>query len=446
MTTAPAPEHPSAHEHAVARHPVQVDGDGDFALEDLLAVPAVGPARRINAVPTTLAALWRLRTAEHAEPTAGTERGTVTAHTTPSVPTEADAVLLHRVEASGLFRPPVRAQVAALTPDLGAAWLGLAARWVDLSRSCGDLRFLNAACKLTGAVWLHYNGADRAWREPDLTSQVAAVGGLLREATDRLRRRLAGRIVLAESASPSDETLCPGPFAGESRARIAVLAGSGSRSVGRLVTAATTAGLPIAAVCWYRPPHIEPTTSSNYSSAWYPPSQPDHSPSPDTPSSVPATVAESWEDVATALKAANADVVLLVGMPIVPDSVLGATRLGVLNAHNGALPTHRGMDAVGWAILNNQPVVCSLHLARPVVDAGEVIAAHPVPIAPAHTLAARVKFTQLRLLLAGAAHVATTGTLPDLTPQPAAGTQFYRLHPHLKRLLDASPYALNDTP
>ncbi|MGH3569951.1 MAG: hypothetical protein ACRDRH_28860, partial [Pseudonocardia sp.] len=124
--------------HGVARPPVQVDVDGDFALDDLLALPEVGPARRINAAPATLAALWQLHAADHAESTGGTQRGAVAMQ---AAPTEVDAVLLHRIEASGLFRPPVREQVAALTPDLGAAWLALAARWVDLSQSCGDLRF-----------------------------------------------------------------------------------------------------------------------------------------------------------------------------------------------------------------------------------------------------------------------------------------------------------------
>lgn len=454
--TAPAPQHASARGHVMARRPVQVDIDGDFALDDLLALPVAGPARRINAAPATLAALWRL----HAQATLTETAQTVT-------PTEADAVLLHRIETGGLFRPPVREQVAALTPELGVAWLALAARWIDRSRSCGDLRFLNTACKLTGAVWLHHHRAaagraddriDNAWRGPDLTGQQAAVGRLLGEATDRLRRRLADRILLAETASTGNEALRLVRLVSKSRARIAVLARSGSRSAGRLVTAATAAGLPIEAVCWYTPsrtePMVEPTVSSNYSRAWYPPAAPDPAAPPSNPntvptsmpSSVPATTAASWDDVAAAIHAADTDVVLLVGMPVVPDRVLDAARLGVLNAHNGALPSHRGMDAVGWALLTNQPIVCSLHLARSAVDTGEVIAAHPVSIAPARTLAARVKTTQLRLLLAGAAHVAATGTLPDLTPQPAAGTQFYRLHPHLKRLLDTSPYAHDDHP
>ncbi|TCO43804.1 formyltransferase family protein [Actinocrispum wychmicini] len=443
MTAAPASEEARTRGPVAARHPVRVDIDGDFALDDLLALPEAGLARRLHAVPATLAALWR-RHAADAEPTAGTRCGPVS---TQATPTEADAVLLHRIEASSLFRPPVREQVADLSPEAGSAWLALAARWVDMSRSSGDLRFLNTACKLTGAVWLHHNRADGPWQEPDLTGQLAAVGRLLGEATDRLRRRLAARIVLAEpTGQPSDEALCPGRLMGTSRARIAVLASSGSGSAGRLVTAATAAGLPIQAVCWYTPLHTGRTELSNYSSAWYPPGPPAPSTWPSVPSSVPTTTAESWDDVTAAIRAADADVVLLVGMPVVPDRVLDAARLGVLNAHNGALPTHRGMDAVGWALLNNQPIVCSLHLARPSVDTGEVIAVHPVPISPTRTLAARVKTTQLRLLLAGAAHVATTGTLPDLTAQPAIGTQFYRLHPHLKRLLDASPYAHDEHP
>jgi methionyl-tRNA formyltransferase len=127
-------------------------------------------------------------------------------------------------------------------------------------------------------------------------------------------------------------------------------------------------------------------------------------------------------------------------MPIVPALVLDTARLGVLNAHNGALPGYRGMDAVGWALLNNDPVVCTLHLARPAVDTGEVLACHVVPIDPLHTLRRRVKATQMQLLVSGAAYVAATGHLPEATPQPQAWRQFYRLHPHLKRLLDSSPY------
>ncbi|MGH3940103.1 MAG: formyltransferase family protein [Pseudonocardiaceae bacterium] len=443
MTTTPTVESVGTQGRNSARHPVQVDIDGDFALHDLLTLPAGGPARRITATQATLAVLQRLDAAPRGAPTASYQSGASTVSDTPS---DADAALLHRIETAGLFRPPVRERIAALTLELGADWLALAAHWIDLSRSCGDLRFLNAACKLTGAVWSRIHRADGTWRGQRLAGQLGAVGRLLGETTDRIRSRLADRVLLAEPPRSGEEVLHAARLAGNGQARIAVLAGAGSRSAARLVTAATAAGLPIEAVCWYAAPHSEPMVSSNYSSAWYPPTSPGPSHPPGVPDGVPAITARSWDDVTAAIRTTDADLVLLLGMPVVPAHVLNVAKLGVLNAHNGALPSHRGMDAVGWALLHNQPIVCSLHLARPAVDTGEIIAAHPVPAAPTRTLAARVKTTQLRLLLAGAAHVAATGTLPDLTPQPASGTQFYRLHPHLKRLLDASPYAHDDHP
>jgi hypothetical protein len=449
MTAAPTADPVDTGGQTSTRHPVQVDLDGDFALADLLALPDSGPARRITATQATQARLWRLDAAVAAEPFADPPPGATTAAGSPT-DADADTALLHRIETGGLFRPPVNTQVAALTPEAGVAWLALAAHWIDLSQATGDLRFLNAACKLTGAVWIRHHGAAGAWAGPDLVSQLAAVGSLLGEATDRLSSRLAHRILLPVPAKPGDEELRPPRFTGTVRARIVVLAAAGSRSAGRLVIAATAAGLPIETVCWYTAGACGGQSSSNYSSAWYPPTSPDRSPAPAVPGGVPVTTAESWGDVAAAIRAADADLVLLLGMPVVPAHVLDAAKLGVFNAHNGALPSHRGMDAVGWALLHNQPIVCSLHLARPAVDAGEVVAAHPIPVAPTRTLAARVKATQLRLLLAGAAHVTATGALPDLTPQPAAGTQFYRLHPHLKRVLDASsyaqPYAHDDHP
>jgi hypothetical protein len=76
------------------------------------------------------------------------------------------------------------------------------------------------------------------------------------------------------------------------------------------------------------------------------------------------------------------------------------------------------------------------------VDAGEIIAALPVPASPAGTLKSRVKDAQVALLIAAAAFTAAHGRLPDASPQqPGPGRQYYRMHPHVKRLLDASPYA-----
>jgi hypothetical protein len=177
MTAEPTTERAGALRQTVMRHPLRVDTDGDFALDDLLALPGNGPVLKLNAAQTTLATLWRLDTAHTAELVTPSQPCAVAELDRP---TEDDATCLHRIETGGLFRPPVHERVAALTPQLGAAWLALAARWIDLSRTCGDLRFLNAACKLASAVWLHHRSGSATqpsgvWQEPGLTSQLGVL-------------------------------------------------------------------------------------------------------------------------------------------------------------------------------------------------------------------------------------------------------------------------------
>lgn len=226
-----------------------------------------------------------------------------------------------------------------------------------------------------------------------------------------------------------------------------VLARVGSGSPARLAKLTAGRGAPLAGICWYRSPGEATGEAehppSGYADAWYPPAA--ETPTPPASPPLPAHLLQlhprGWDQVAAAIGSHDIDLVLLAGMPIVPAAVLDRARVGVVNAHNGALPTYRGMDAVAWAILNNDPVVCSLHRAVPGVDTGEVYAAAAVPLTPTGTLRARVKQTQLQLLSAAATHVTATGALPAGTAQPAGlGRQFYRLHPHLKRVLDASPY------
>lgn len=225
---------------------------------------------------------------------------------------------------------------------------------------------------------------------------------------------------------------------------IAVLASAGSGTALRFTAAADAARIPVSQLCWYDPPRPH-CPDSGYASAWYPPDSGPAPAAPPAPGCIPQTRAQTWDDAAALLESRDTDLVILAGMPIVPGRVLAAARLGFLNAHNGALPAYRGMDAVGWALLHGDPVTCTLHVARPAVDAGEIIAALPVPAAPAGTLRARVKDAQVQLLLSAAAYTAGHGRLPDATAQqPGAGRHYYRLHPHLKRLLDASPYAADD--
>ncbi|MEV0453807.1 formyltransferase family protein [Catellatospora methionotrophica] len=420
------------------RFPVQRALDGDFCLTDAIAELGTSTATDARAMPGLPPALlaanaWRLPFAPPPAIGAGDSGG-------PMLPTDDDARLLHAVETSALWRPPVAASVAGLTPPEALTWLHLAEHWIAVDAASDDHRYLNTACKLFGATWTRYS-TDTAWRQPQLTTQAARVAYLLQQATQRLTDQLANR------RHPTDEPqnrpwIGSRPAAGRRGGRVVVLHGHGSAGATRLLHLAGQHGVPIAHVFSFTPEHDPGPAAeeSAYASAWYPPSTPTDLAAPQ-PEAVKTVEVRGWAATERALAEAGADVVVLVGMPIVPEHVLTTARIGFVNAHNGSLPGYRGMDAVAWALINAGPITCTLHIAATQVDAGAVLASADVPAAPAATLKDRVKQTQLQLLLHAAQHVTTTGTLPPAAPQPTGGArQFYRLHPHLKRILDRSPY------
>ncbi|WP_018503827.1 formyltransferase family protein [Parafrankia discariae] len=455
---------------APIRYPVLHDLDADFTLSEIISAvgePDVPGRPRVSlglAAAARWARLWRLRQAD-AEACA-----TVLAAAAAAEPARVDeydvgddVAVLHAFEVAPLWRPPVATAVGALTPSVAEAWLALARHWIGLSTATGDLRFFNASCKLLGAVWTQTRPRHRAPGHPDpdswsaLTQPLAATAQLASVMTDDLTVHLASRlIVAAPSPALAEPDLVGAPAPGRCAAppTIAVLAAAGSSTARRFLAAATAVGLPITVACWYGEDTSQSAdlTHSGYATAWYPSTEtptmtgPTPAAKPSDPPSDAAAhlVTPSWDAVAAALRRHHPDLVVLLGMPILPTFILDLARLGVINAHNGALPHYRGMDAVGWTVINNDPVVCTLHLARPAVDQGEVLATIPLPLAPTRTLHARVKDAQLRLLLAASQFVAATGQLPACTPQHP-GRQFYRLHPHLKRVLDAWANSLHPT-
>jgi Formyl transferase len=453
---------------ATARFPVRHETDGDFTLAELAhpgdavtALPAPAPQPKV-AEAALRARLWQPRTGLDiaAVMAASTRRR---ADESPpasdrAVPA-ADVELMHAFETAPLWIPPVAASTRALSPPAAHAWLSLAGHWMAVTNSTGELRFLNTACKLLGAVWAHHRsatagdaGSQTGWRESGLAQRLATAGRQLEALTSILTRRLDSRLLPGTGpSSPARRPPCPAGRRSGATAELAVLAGAGSASPARFLAAASSAHLPVAGLCWYKRADTAggSAAESSYDSAWYPPANPAADTAEPLPSSrqLPQTIALTWEAVADALRMFNADLVILLGMPVVPARILDLAPLGFLNAHNGALPHYRGMDAVAWALLNNDPLICTLHMARPAVDAGEILATAPIPFPPAETLRSRVKTAQLDLLLAAAAFAAQTGRLPDATPQPPTpGRRFYRLHPHLKRVLDASPYATPSVP
>jgi len=429
----------TATESVLARYPVRHYADGDFTTAEILTAtagtrmaepaPALFPGLAQAALD---ARLWQLESATAPEAGAGHAPGT----RIPAGPDEADVALLRAFETAPLWTVPVGQSVVGLSPATACAWLHLAARWAAFAGQTADLRFLNTACKLLGATWAVHRETAQA------PAGLPAAAQAVEAASAGIAQLLADRVIPAGAPGQHHRIERAGVLAGagEPTPAIVLLAAAGSGTARRLAAEAATAGVPVSRLCWYEAREAGPPAGSAYAQAWYPPEAGTPARDWQIPPGTPQVTARNWDEAAAALR--GADLVILAGMPVVPAAVLATARLGVINAHNGALPAYRGMDAVGWALLNGDPVTCTVHIARPAVDAGEVIADLVVPPAPAGTLRSRVKDAQVTLLLDAAAFTARHGRLPAAAPQRAgAGRHYYRMHPHLKRLLDASPYA-----
>lgn len=104
-----------------------------------------------------------------------------------------------------------------------------------------------------------------------------------------------------------------------------------------------------------------------------------------------------------AFRAAAVDLVVMAGwMRIVTPRLIEAFPDRLLNIHPSLLPSFRGMDAVGQALAAGVRLTgCTVHLVRPEVDSGPILAQAAVPVKPeddASTLAARIHRQEHRLL------------------------------------------------
>ena len=125
------------------------------------------------------------------------------------------------------------------------------------------------------------------------------------------------------------------------------------------------------------------------------------------------------------LEALGLDLVLGVHFPyLVPEEVLRAPRLGVLNLHPAYLPFNRGWHTPSWAILEGTPVGATLHFMDVGIDSGDVVHQKELEVSPADTansLYARLKRLELEVFREAWPEVAAGNH--RRTPQdPDAGT------------------------
>lgn len=67
------------------------------------------------------------------------------------------------------------------------------------------------------------------------------------------------------------------------------------------------------------------------------------------------------------------DIVALGGARILKPHIINSAKIGVINCHPGLLPQYRGMDPVGWAIYNGDPIGITCHFVDKGIDTGAIL-------------------------------------------------------------------------
>lgn len=96
----------------------------------------------------------------------------------------------------------------------------------------------------------------------------------------------------------------------------------------------------------------------------------------------------------------NGSIVLVCGAGLLPEEFIHKYK--VINAHPGYIPNCRGLDALKWAIYENQPIGVTAHLLGEEVDAGEIIIRENVSVYDNdtfHAVAQRVYENEIKILV-----------------------------------------------
>ena len=102
---------------------------------------------------------------------------------------------------------------------------------------------------------------------------------------------------------------------------------------------------------------------------------------------------------------------LIDGAGVLPDEWL--IKHMVINSHPGYIPNCRGLDALKWAIVEQQPVGVTSHLLGEHIDAGEVIERKKININANdtfHAVAQRVYENEVSMLVSAIKKIHTQKT------------------------------------
>jgi len=136
------------------------------------------------------------------------------------------------------------------------------------------------------------------------------------------------------------------------------------------------------------------------------------------------------------LKDHDIDLVIYSGGGILKQEFIQAPKVGVLNAHGGALPYFRGMNAAEWSILYGIKPYVTIHFIDEGIDTGPIIEKQVIEYSQddcIQDIRGKAVVLGVEMILQFLSTLAENGLI--LTHQKAdEGKQFFRMTPELLKL------------
>lgn len=132
------------------------------------------------------------------------------------------------------------------------------------------------------------------------------------------------------------------------------------------------------------------------------------------------------EACAAILRRLDPGVLVLGGTAVLKESILGLARKGALNCHPGILPGYRGCSCVEWAVLNDDPVGATCHVATAKIDSGPIVHQALMPVRRGDSYAAvraRMMAHQRDVMVEGLRRFLAK---PDGWPEPQGKPVYHR--------------------
>jgi hypothetical protein len=139
-----------------------------------------------------------------------------------------------------------------------------------------------------------------------------------------------------------------------------------------------------------------------------------------------------------ALRAAQPDLLVLLGTGIIRQEILRVPRRGTVHCHQGLLPELRGVNTIEWAIHQGLDVHITTHHVDPGVDTGAILKSQQIAIHPGDTIAsvrARCQETAADLLVETVDGL-RDGTIDPAGQTPGEGRQYFAMHPFFRTVVE----------